>query len=184
MADKKENELTSANNFEWVRALDANGNSIRISKSDLVSVLEGLFPQASLTRNGIMNTNHTKSIGDGFVVNSTSGHKGKYVKLFTINNYNGTISTIEMCSHGDSSSFLLVISLGNGNQSTIAFRNGKLLLGALSGFKFYVVGLSVYMYVPASIKDCYVFISNRQGTVHDGKDILDSIDTSVEISIS
>lgn len=47
-----------------------------------------------------------------------------------------------------------------------------------------VVGLSVYMFVPASIKDCYVYVSNRQGTVHDGKDILDSIDTSVEISIS
>lgn len=43
MADKKENELTSANNFKWVRALDSNGNSIRISKSDLVSVLEGLI---------------------------------------------------------------------------------------------------------------------------------------------
>ena len=43
MADKKENELTSANNFEYVRALGSNGNSIRISKSDLVSVLEGLL---------------------------------------------------------------------------------------------------------------------------------------------
>ena len=43
MADRKENELTKANNFEYVRALDSNGNSIRISKSDLVSVLEGLL---------------------------------------------------------------------------------------------------------------------------------------------
>ena len=39
MADRKENELTKAN----VRALDSNGNSIQISKSDLVSVLEGLL---------------------------------------------------------------------------------------------------------------------------------------------
>ena len=44
MADRKENELTKANNFEYVRALDSNGNSIKISKSDLVSVLEGLLP--------------------------------------------------------------------------------------------------------------------------------------------
>ena len=43
MADRKENELTKANNFEYVRALDSNGNSIKISKSDLVSVLEGLI---------------------------------------------------------------------------------------------------------------------------------------------
>ena len=44
MADRKENELTKANNFAYVRALDSNGNSIQISKSDLVSVLEGLLP--------------------------------------------------------------------------------------------------------------------------------------------
>ena len=43
MADRKENELTKANNFAYVRALDSNGNSIQISKSDLVSVLEGLI---------------------------------------------------------------------------------------------------------------------------------------------
>ena len=43
MADRKENELTKANNFEYVRALDSNGNSIQISKSDLVSVLEELL---------------------------------------------------------------------------------------------------------------------------------------------
>ena len=44
MADRKENELTKANDFAYVRALDSNGNSIQISKSDLVSVLEGLLP--------------------------------------------------------------------------------------------------------------------------------------------
>ena len=44
MADRKENELTKANNFAYVRALDSNGNSIQISKSDLVSVLEELLP--------------------------------------------------------------------------------------------------------------------------------------------
>ena len=43
MADRKENELTKANNFDYVRALDSNGNSIQISKSDLVSVLEELI---------------------------------------------------------------------------------------------------------------------------------------------
>lgn len=144
----------------------------------------GLLPVATLTQKGLMGSYHTRSIGDGFVVNAGSGRKGKYVKLFTIYNYNGAIATVEMCSYGDSSSFLLVISLGISTQSVIAYRKGKLLLGSLSGFKFYVVGLSVYMFVPASIKDCYVYISNRQGVVHDGTDISDAIDTSVEISIS
>ena len=54
MADRKENELTKANNFEYVRALDSNGNSIQISKSDLVSVLEGLMPTVSETKNGFI----------------------------------------------------------------------------------------------------------------------------------
>lgn len=53
MADRKENELTKANNFEYVRALDANGNSIQISKADLVSVLEGLIGEVSLQKNGL-----------------------------------------------------------------------------------------------------------------------------------
>ena len=44
MADRKENELKKANNFAYVRALDSNGDSIQISKSGLVSVLEELFP--------------------------------------------------------------------------------------------------------------------------------------------
>ena len=131
-----------------------------------------------------MDVSHTRMLGDGFVINATSGHKGKYVKLFTVNNYNGTIASVEMCSYGDAASFHVEISLGNAIQSTIAFRNGKILLGGLSGFKFYVVGLSVYMFVPSSSKDCYVYVSNRQGTVHDGKDISDSIDTSVEIPVS
>ena len=48
MADRKENELTKASNFGYVRALDANGNSIQISKEDLVSVLEGLLPLESI----------------------------------------------------------------------------------------------------------------------------------------
>lgn len=43
MADKKENELTSKSDFAYVRALDSAGNSIRISKADLVSVVEGLM---------------------------------------------------------------------------------------------------------------------------------------------
>ena len=54
MADRKENELTKANNFDYVRALDSNGNSIQISKSDLVSVLEGLLPIVSETKNGFI----------------------------------------------------------------------------------------------------------------------------------
>ena len=42
MSDVKESALTQQSDCKWVRALDANGNSIRISKEDLASVVGGL----------------------------------------------------------------------------------------------------------------------------------------------
>ena len=39
MPDVKESALTQQSDCKWVRALDANGNSIRISKEDLASVV-------------------------------------------------------------------------------------------------------------------------------------------------
>ncbi len=41
MADKKEQELTVTNDCEWIRGLDTNGNSIKINKTDLASILKG-----------------------------------------------------------------------------------------------------------------------------------------------
>lgn len=41
MADVKESAMTQQSDCKWVRALDANGNSIRISKEDLAQVVGG-----------------------------------------------------------------------------------------------------------------------------------------------
>ena len=41
--DATEDQLPAQNNFEFVRALDAKGESILINKADLVKVLEGLM---------------------------------------------------------------------------------------------------------------------------------------------
>lgn len=38
--DKQENGLIVANDCEWIRGLDANGNSIRINKTDLASIFK------------------------------------------------------------------------------------------------------------------------------------------------
>lgn len=43
MADKQESALTQQSDCKWVRALDANGNSIRISKEDLAAVVGELL---------------------------------------------------------------------------------------------------------------------------------------------
>lgn len=44
MADQFENQLPQKNDAKWVRALDASGNPILISKEDLASVVGGLLP--------------------------------------------------------------------------------------------------------------------------------------------
>ena len=43
MADQFENQLPQKSDAKWVRALDASGNPILISKEDLASVVEGLL---------------------------------------------------------------------------------------------------------------------------------------------
>lgn len=48
MADVKESALSTASDCKWVRALDANGNSIRISKEDLASVVGELLSSQKL----------------------------------------------------------------------------------------------------------------------------------------
>ena len=48
MSDVKESALTQQSDCKWVRALDANGNSIRISKEDLASVVGGLLSSLKL----------------------------------------------------------------------------------------------------------------------------------------
>ena len=47
MADQFENQLPQKNDAKWVRALDASGNPILISKEDLASVVGGLLPPAT-----------------------------------------------------------------------------------------------------------------------------------------
>ena len=54
MADLKESAMTQQSDCKWVRALDANGNSIRISKEDLASVVGELLNPLKIK--GILNS--------------------------------------------------------------------------------------------------------------------------------
>lgn len=62
MADVKESAMTQKSDCEWVRALDANGNSIRISKQDLASVVGELLPLEDIY-DGVFIMFHRKSDG-------------------------------------------------------------------------------------------------------------------------
>lgn len=54
MADVKESAMSTASDCKWVRALDANGNSIRISKEDLASVVGELLGTATSEKDGLV----------------------------------------------------------------------------------------------------------------------------------
>lgn len=56
MADQFENQLPQKNDAKWVRALDASGNPILISKEDLASVVGELIGTASPEKDGLMST--------------------------------------------------------------------------------------------------------------------------------
>lgn len=54
MADRQESALDTMSDCAWVRALDASGNSIRISKADLVELVRANMPVVTYNANGIM----------------------------------------------------------------------------------------------------------------------------------
>jgi hypothetical protein len=54
MADQFENQLPQKSDAKWVRALDASGNPILISKEDLASVVGGLISPASALKDGLL----------------------------------------------------------------------------------------------------------------------------------
>lgn len=43
MEDRQESQLPDSNDCKWVRAIDSNGKSIRISKSSLLSIIETIL---------------------------------------------------------------------------------------------------------------------------------------------
>lgn len=57
MADQFENQLPQKSDAKWVRALDASGNPILISKEDLASVVGGLLGLEFVKREDINDAN-------------------------------------------------------------------------------------------------------------------------------
>ena len=62
MGDLKESALTQKNDCKWVRALDENGNSIRISKEDLAAVVGGLLNSEQIYPFMVRNVINDKTI--------------------------------------------------------------------------------------------------------------------------
>ena len=176
MADRKENELTKANNFEYVRALDSNGNSIQISKSDLVSVLEGLLPVVTTSNKGLMSADLYKYSVKYFVVQGT-----KMVKLYNKTNSRWTRKGGLIClsdeSKGSLYSFCVVEISGNPTKFSV-----YKIFGDDSRIEFYQKNSELYMYYNSSIANNISVIGFSSENIEYSNNTLDGTFTEVEIS--
>ena len=153
MADRKENELTKANNFAYVRALDSNGNSIQISKSDLVSVLEELIGTATNSKSGLMSKQSNLILRQSFLSNKVFklvdgneiGMWQPCMFIFMSCNTNGLINYLYLCYVAlSNTSFVTNIYqlLSVGNVYTHFYKaNNKLYFQSSETNRIYIFGL-------------------------------------------
>ena len=82
MADLKESAMTQQSDCKWVRALDANGNSIRISKEDLAAVVGGLLGESNtLKQRGTINLQEGSNLAKYIQDNNISLKVGIYTVM-------------------------------------------------------------------------------------------------------
>lgn len=89
MSDKREDQLTTVSDMAYVRAIDSNGNSIRISKADLASVVAGLIGTATPDKNGLMSANDKKYFN---LISFGSGGTNRLIKIAEMRKTAGGIS--------------------------------------------------------------------------------------------
>lgn len=176
MADRKENELTKANNFEYVRALDANGNSIQISKADLVSVLEGLLPVVTTSNKGLMSADLYKYSVKYFVVQGT-----KMAKLYNKTNSRWTRKggLVSFSDETKSSLYAFCVVEIAGEQTL--FKVSR-VYGDDSRIKFYQKDSELYMYYNSTIANNISVIGFSSENIEYSNNTLDDTFTEVEIS--
>ena len=111
MADLKESALTAQSDCKWVRALDANGNSIRISKEDLAEVLGGLIGTATSDKAGLMSSEDKRRVTRMIAMRQRWGYTG-YLRLVLLNkktltpasffiNYSSTFDVVTIVYDGE-----------------------------------------------------------------------------------
>ena len=133
MADRKENELTKANDFAYVRALDSNGNSIQISKSDLVSVLEGLLPEATKDKKGLMPINFSKFLIDNIFPNV---ERNKLYKAFNLKQYGLGVLVLLYGSVTNNINTVMFL-LNNRSQGSLSVMTKKIITTDSSQYTIY-----------------------------------------------
>lgn len=122
------------------------------------------------------------AIPNSYVVNGATELKGKYVKIISVNDWSGSIINVKVSNYGNGSYFYIILCLATNN--IVRWVSGKLIAGNISGFSFYRVDKSIYMFIPDSIQDLYVTLDASMGNVSYGKEYENTIDLSNPITIS
>lgn len=115
MADVKESALTQKSDCKWVRALDANGNSIRISKEDLAAVVGGLIGVSNTNKNGLLPSYRTLTTNMNLtkikVATITKGGVAIF-KLCSLNSYSAPfMGYIVFQDNGSGNKYLFFVKL-------------------------------------------------------------------------
>lgn len=158
MADKQESALTQQSDCKWVRALDANGNSIRISKEDLAAVVGGLLPLASKEQNGLM----SKSDKIIQFKNIKSGNYPLFKIVDSTGYWSRNVSFIYGCNEGVPFAFLIGLYVQDRITPCRVFI--KWLTEKDSKIKIYRKDAAIYLYINNMDTDPnVVFIQSSTG---------------------
>lgn len=123
MADKKLSSVSPVSDMNYVYAETASGETVKISKADLASVVAGLLPVVSNKNDGL-----AKAVSAEVGVSSSNISSDKYYKVRLMPQYYYGVYLINygnQTSLGNIQSYILIINNRGGNsQST--FRGIKL----------------------------------------------------------
>ena len=173
--DEFEDQLPQSDTFSWLRTLDGSKNPTLTSSSAAAKVLGELIGTATSNKSGLMSPKLYCAIPNSYVVNGATELKGKYVKIISVNDWNGSIINVKVSNYGNGSYFYIILC---------RWVSGKLIAGNISGFSFYRVDKSIYMFIPDSIPDLYVTLDASMGNVSYGEEYENTIDLSNPITIS
>ena len=158
------------------------GEAFLLHKFALKSELGELIGIATSNKSGLMSPKLYCAIPNSYVVNGATELKGKYVKIISVNDWSGSIINVKVSNYGNGSYFYIILCLATNN--IVRWVSGKLIAGNISGFSFYRVDKSIYMFIPDSIQDLYVTLDASMGNVSYGKEYENTIDLSNPITIS
>lgn len=137
------------NDLNYVRALDASGNPILISKADLASVVGELLPIVSFTEKGLV------PAGSLMCSDISGDFSPKYIILELIDS-SGTNLIIDLPKPAGNS-LLFVNALNNGSSTDIQSCNVKVLGNAISYIESirYIKGKDSKYYIEIKLNNGY-----------------------------